>query len=304
MSSASHRVGRRSGHRRGDHPALWRQMRRFNLPVKLALAAAHASRRWRAPRPRRGSCRSSPCRPARPSCGAPRTRSRQPRRHREGGARARQSDLHAARDRQPGAVVAVDRPREPRAVPRSGRRGRAGLEALDVRSSTGGRQRDLAVRRRSIGDGDRGAGRRRAVSRRPLADGKAMRLVGVERAPRRRFPAGPPRPTRRAGSRRWLGRCRPSRTSAALLRRAGRRRRRQRSDHLVAEVAMTAPSNQRVVVTGCGALSPFGVTAAELVGGVVAGRSLRRVPRAVPAVAGHDGRRGRACRSTPRTRAS
>ena len=45
---------------------------------------------------------------------------------------------------------------------------------------------------------------------------------------------------------------------------------------------MTAPSSQRVVVTGCGALSPLGMTAADLVAGVAAGRSgIRRVPRAV-----------------------
>src|SRR3954470_13342217 len=44
---------------------------------------------------------------------------------------------------------------------------------------------------------------------------------------------------------------------------------------------MTAPANERVVVTGCGALSPLGTTAAELVAGVMAGRSgVHRVPRA------------------------
>jgi len=45
---------------------------------------------------------------------------------------------------------------------------------------------------------------------------------------------------------------------------------------------MTAPPSQRVVVTGCGALSPVGVTSADLVDGVTRGRSgIRGMPRAV-----------------------
>ena len=45
---------------------------------------------------------------------------------------------------------------------------------------------------------------------------------------------------------------------------------------------MTAPASQRVVVTGCGALSPLGMTAANIVSGVAAGRSgIRRVTRTV-----------------------
>ena len=45
---------------------------------------------------------------------------------------------------------------------------------------------------------------------------------------------------------------------------------------------MTAPASHRVVVTGCGALSPLGMTATALVAGVAAGRSgIRRVTRAV-----------------------
>ena len=41
-------------------------------------------------------------------------------------------------------------------------------------------------------------------------------------------------------------------------------------------------SDARVVITGCGALSPFGTTAADLVAGVASGQSaIRRLPRAV-----------------------
>jgi len=47
---------------------------------------------------------------------------------------------------------------------------------------------------------------------------------------------------------------------------------------------MTATSNQRVVVTGLGAVSPLGTTAAALWAGVAAGRSgIRRLPRFVDA---------------------
>ena len=44
---------------------------------------------------------------------------------------------------------------------------------------------------------------------------------------------------------------------------------------------MSAAPAERVVITGCGALSPFGTTAAHLVAGVASGRSgIRRLPRA------------------------
>ena len=189
------------------HPELWRQARRFNLPVKLALTAAHdVAAQARAPAEAR-LVSLSPCHAGSPELWRA-THAFETNLAETGkAARVRVNPtytLHAI-DNLALSALAIDLQNHAPCLGLGGAAGQA-WSALEWILEQAGDGETLLFAGDQIGDGDRGAGRRASLFRaRRRGDGKAIRLVAVERAPLGRFTAAaPPRPDAATGLRRWL----------------------------------------------------------------------------------------------------
>jgi hypothetical protein len=187
------------------HPELWRQARRFNLPVKMALTAAHdAAARARAPADAR-LVSLSPCHAGSPELWRA-THAFETNIAATGkAARVRVNPtytLHAI-DNLALSALAIDLHNHAPCLGLGGAAGQAwaALEWI-LEQTEEGETLLFAGDQSAIGTAAVGVA---ALFRAAPGDGKAVRLVAVERAPFGRFTAGaPPRPDAATGLQRWF----------------------------------------------------------------------------------------------------
>ncbi len=272
-----------------EAPELWREARRYNLPVKLALAAARE-----AAAEARGAAEAllvslAPCRPG----------------SRELWRAARAFETALSQTGRASEAGSIPRTRctrsttspSPRWPSRSGTApclglgGAAGqawcaLEAILERLEAGEAREALVLAGDQDGEGARAAGVSVLFSAEPRpfrGNGRTLRMLEIVREP------GPERPHADAagGLVRWLAaleECGPGRFTYQVPARD--------SDGI--DWVSVVVEFCDVVVTGMGAISCFGDSADELWQAVLAGRpGIRRIPRLGQRPAGHHRRRGR-----------
>ena len=187
------------------HPELWRQARRFNLPVKLALTAAHdVAAQARAPAEAR-LVSLSPCHAGSPELWRA-THAFETNLAETGkAARVRVNPtytLHAI-DNLALSALAIDLQNHAPCLGLGGAAGQA-WSALEWILEQPGDGETLLFAGDQSATGTAALGVA-ALFRASPGDGKAIRLVAVERASLGRFTtAGPPRPDAATGLRRWL----------------------------------------------------------------------------------------------------